>query len=63
MGIGVISWIIGVLASICVILGVLTSVELMPVFLPELTGLWWLVLAGVLFLGCIAAAIASRQYD
>lgn len=57
------SWIIGVIASICTIMGVITAVEFLPVFLPALTAMFWLALAAVLFLATIATAIASRQYD
>ena len=57
------AWIIGIIASICTIMGVITAAEILPVFLPALTGMFWLALAGVLFLAAIASAISTRQHD
>jgi len=57
------AWIVGVIAGICTILGVITAVEFLTFSLPALTAIFWLALAGVLFLAAIATSIASRQYD
>jgi hypothetical protein len=57
------AWIIDIVASICTIMGIIIAAEILPVFLPALTGMFWLVLAGVLFLAAIASAIASRPHD
>ena len=60
---GALSWILGIIASLCTIVGVIVAAEILPVFTPHLTPIFWLVLAGVLFLAAIVSAIAARPYE
>lgn len=37
-----VAWIFGILALMCTIVGIITAVEILPVFLPALAGMFWL---------------------
>jgi hypothetical protein len=57
------AWIVGIIGAICTVVGIITAIEWLSFPLPALTAMFWLALAGVLFLAAIATSIASRQYD
>ena len=68
---GLLALILGILAGLCTVMGILTAVEVAPAFIAE--GLatasvahnaaGWGGLAVILLLGCIATLIARRGYE
>ena len=56
---GALAWIIGIIAALCMVMGIITALAV----IQELAGLdwmFWLVVSAVLFLACIASALATR---
>lgn len=54
---GMLAWIFGVLGGLCTVMGIITAADVVPLLGTELTVMFWLVLAVILFLVCIAFAI------
>ena len=59
---GMLAWILGILGGLCAVMGIITAVEVIPE-VAALTWMFWLVLAAILFLACIAAAIGRGAYE
>ena len=68
---GILALILGLLGGACAVLGILTAMEILPVFInggvligDEVfgTAFWW-GLAGILLLSCIAAATGRSSYE
>ena len=59
------AWILGILGGLCAVMGIITATEAVPLLGDALPGAFtetfWLMLAGVLLLACIAAAVSSRE--
>ena len=68
---GVLALILGILGGLCAVMGVITALEVAPTFVngEELIGpivattAFWLGLAVILLLGCIAAAVSRSPYE
>lgn len=62
---GTLAWIAGILGALCMIMGVVTALAVVPQLaqIASLTGMFWLALAGVLLLISIALAIATREQE
>ena len=58
---GMLAWILGILGGLCAVMGIITAIEVVPVFMEGLTTMYWLVLAAVLLLGCIAATLGRGE--
>jgi len=61
--VGVLAGILAILGGLCGVMGIVTATEVVPLLGAELTWMFWLVLAGVSFLACIAALIAGGGYE
>jgi hypothetical protein len=51
---GVLAWIFGLLGGLCMVMGVVTAAEVVPLLGAEYTWTFWFMLSGVLLLICIA---------
>jgi len=60
---GVLAWILGILGGLCAAMGIITATEVIPLLNVAFTGMFWLGLAGILLLACIAAAIGRSSYE
>lgn len=60
---GTMAWILGIIAALCTILGVVIAGGILPAFTDYLTPMFFLTLAGVLFLAAIASELSVRRYD
>ena len=62
---GTLAWILGILGGLCAVMGIVTAVEIIPLLVlgAAFTVMFWLALAAVLLLACIAATVASSGYE
>ena len=63
---GVLALILGILGGLCAVMGVITAAEAAPLVTDALTGftgIFWLALAGVLFLAAITSLMARTPYE
>ncbi len=60
---GVLACVLGILGGLCAVVGIITATEVVPLFGAGLTWLFWLGLAGVLFLAAITSLIAQGQME
>lgn len=62
---GMLALILGILGGLCGTMGILTAAEVVPL-LPGVNfnnWLFWFGLAGVLLIGCIAAAVNRPRFE
>ena len=64
----ILAWVLGILGGLCAVMGVVTAVEvtaaeIVPLLGTEMTWTFWFRLAGILFIACIAAAVARGKYE
>ncbi|MFC1873906.1 hypothetical protein ACFLYX_01240 [Chloroflexota bacterium] len=61
------AWILGILGGLCAVMGIITAAEVAPQITALLgdgfTAMFWLALAAVLLLTCIAAAVSRTEYE
>lgn len=55
---GVLALILGILGGLCLIVGVLTAAEVLSLVTVAFTAIFWLGLAGVLFVAAIVSLVA-----
>ena len=60
---GILAWIFGTIAGLCAVMGIVTALEIIPLFAPALTWMFWMILSGVLFLATIAFAVGRGEYE
>ena len=60
---GVLAWVLGILGGLCTVMGIITAAEVISLLGAAFTPMFWLVLAGVLLLACIAAAVSRTEYE
>ena len=56
---GALAWIVGIIAALCMVMGIITALTVIPEFFA-LDWIFWLVVSAVLFLACIASTLAAR---
>ena len=56
---GALAWILGIIAALCMVMGIITAVAVIPEYFT-LNWMFWLVVSAVLFLACIASALTAR---
>ncbi len=60
------AWVLGVLGGLCAVTGILTATEVIS-WLAELPvsfdAMFWLTLAAVLLLACIAFAVSRTEFE
>ena len=54
---GMLAWIFGIIGGLCLVMGVITAAEVVPVLGAEFTVMFWMVLSAVLLLISIAFAV------
>ncbi len=57
------AWLTGFLGGLCAVMGIITATGVIPLVGAAFTAMFWLALAGVLFLACIAAALGRGGYE
>ena len=63
---GLFALILGILGGLCAVMGIFTAAEAVPLVTDAITGftgIFWLGLAGVLFLAAIASLLARTPYE
>jgi len=62
---GVLALILGIVAGLCTIMSVLTATEVIPLVFIGFTDIYWLGLAGILFVATITCLVArgAGTYD
>ncbi len=58
---GILAWAFGTLAGLCMVMGIITATEVVPLFGAELTWMFWFVLSVILFLATIAFAAGRTE--
>ncbi|MFC1992961.1 hypothetical protein ACFLV3_04030 [Chloroflexota bacterium] len=56
---GILAGIVGIIAGLCMVMGIVTALAVIPEFFA-LDWIFWLVVSAVLFLACIASILAAR---
>lgn len=59
----VLTWILGILGGLCAIMGIVTAAGIDTMLSEAFNALFWLGLATVLMLGCVAAAVSRTVYE
>jgi len=54
---GMLAWIFGFLGGLCMLMGIVTVLEVIPPDITQFTGMFWMVLSAVLLLISIAFAV------
>ena len=54
---GMLAWIFGFLGGLCMLMGIVTVLEVIPPDITQFTGMFWMVLSAVLLLISIACAV------
>jgi hypothetical protein len=60
---GALAWTFGAVGGLCMVMGIITAAEVVPLLGSEFTSMFWLALAAVLFLACIAFAVGRSRYE
>ena len=60
---GILALILGLIGGLCVVIGIVTAVGVIPLLGAEFTVMFWLMLGGVLFLACIASTLNRGSYE
>ncbi|MFC1920645.1 hypothetical protein ACFLYQ_02840 [Chloroflexota bacterium] len=62
----ILAMVLGILGGLCAVVGIITAVDVVP-FLAELpadfNAMFWMVLAAILLLGCIASLLSHSEYE
>ena len=56
------AWTVGAFAGLCMVMGIITATEVVPLLGAELTWLFWFALSGILLLASIAFALGRGEY-
>ncbi len=60
---GVLALILGILGGLCLIMGIITAAGVILPVTAAFTGIFWLGLAGVLFVAAITSLVARSGYE
>ena len=58
---GLLALILGLLGGLCTIMGIITAAGVVPLVAAEFTAIFWLGLAGVLFVAAILCLVARSE--
>jgi hypothetical protein len=56
------AWITGILGGLCMVMGIVTALEAIPLMGAELTWLFWFALSGILLLASMVFTQARGEY-
>ena len=57
-----IACIVGIFAGLCMLMGIITATEVIPLLGAALTWMFWFGLSGILFLASIALVFGRGEY-
>jgi len=60
---GILALIFGILGGLCGVMGIITAAGVVPTLGAEFTVMFWLVLAGILLVACIAFLPSRSSYE
>ena len=60
---GILAWVSGGIGGLCLVMGVLTATEIVPLLYTGLDTMFWLVVSVILLLVCIAFAVSRSGYE
>lgn len=60
---GILALIFGILGGLCGVMGIITAAGVVPTLGAEFTVMFWLVLAGILLVACIAFLLSRSSYE
>ena len=60
---GILAWVFGGLGGLCMVMGILTATEVVPLLGAALDTMFWFVLSVILLLACIAFAVSRGGYE
>ena len=60
---GLLALILGILGGLCAIMGIITAAEIILPVTAAFTPVFWLGLAGVLFIAAIFCLVAQGRYE
>ncbi len=60
---GTLAWTFGAVGGLCMVMGIITATEVVPLLGSAFTWMFWFMLATILFLACIAFAIGQSRYE
>ena len=56
------AWVVGIIAGLCMVMGIVTATAVVPELGTELTWMFWFVLSAILFLASIAFILGRGEY-
>jgi hypothetical protein len=56
------AWIAGIIAGLCMVMGIVTATEVVPLLGAELTWLFWFGLSAILLLASIVFTLGRGEY-
>jgi hypothetical protein len=59
----VFAWIAGIIAGLCMVMGIVTAAEAIPLVGAGFTWLFWFALSGILFLASITFTLGRGEYQ
>ena len=57
------AWTFGIIAGLCMVMGIVTAIEVVLPLTAELTWLFWFVLSAILFLVSILFTLGRGEYE
>ena len=60
---GILALIFGILGGLCGVMGIITAAGVVPTLGAEFTVMFWLVLAGILLVACVASLLSRSSYE
>jgi len=60
---GALAWTFGTAGGLCMVMGIITAAEVVPLLGSAFTWTFWFMLAAILFLACIAFAVGHSKYE
>ena len=60
---GMLAWIFGAIGGLCMVMGIITAAEVIPLLGSAFTWMFWFMLAAILVLASIAFAVGRSRYE
>ena len=60
---GALAWTFGTVGGLCMVMGIITAAEVVPLLGSAFTWTFWFMLAAILFLACIAFAVGHSKSE
>jgi hypothetical protein len=57
------AWLAGAIAGLCMVMGIVTAIGVIPTFGEEINGVFWLLLSGIFLLASIALSLGRGEYS